>query len=62
MTRFRDISIGTRFDWVSEHLTWNSFYDKCVKISARKYRNDAGRVFVVGSVHARVFNIEEPAK
>jgi hypothetical protein len=36
--KFRDLEIGTTFDFVDDvHPSWNSFYPRCTKVSARGY-------------------------
>lgn len=55
---FRDLSIGTHFDFIDDaHPTWNSFHARCLKISARKYRA-AGVNHTIGSINARVYHVE----
>ena len=59
--QFRDLSIGTTFDWIDdENPTWNSFATRCLKISARKYRA-AGVNYTVGTVDAKVYHVEDRA-
>jgi hypothetical protein len=56
--KFRDLSIGDRFDFVGPDPMLNSFYDRCTKIAPRKYRDDKRNVHTVGSVNAKVYNVE----
>jgi hypothetical protein len=57
--QFRDLSIGTRFDFIDDaNPSWNSFYERCLKISARKYRA-AGVNHTVGSINAKVYHVED---
>lgn len=59
---FKELKIGQVFDWVNpERPHENSFYDRCKKISARKYAGLVnGRVYTVGTVRAKVFNVVTP--
>ena len=57
MAYFRDLAPGDIFDWVSHNASWNSFYQRCEKISVRKYRSEDGTVHRVGSINAVVYHI-----
>jgi hypothetical protein len=57
MTKFRDLPIGETFDFVSPDRMMNSFYKRCTKISARRYRDDTGTMHRVGSINAAVYHI-----
>ena len=61
--KFRDLLIGDTFDFVDDaHLTWNSFYDRCVKVSKRNYESiDKSPVaykgkYQVGSINCEVYH------
>jgi len=62
MTLFKDIPIGdgTTFDFIEPGSRDNSFYDKCYKISARKYisvdiNND--NEYHIGTINCDVYNV-----
>ncbi len=60
MVKFRDLQIGDTFDCVSPDRMMNSFYDRCEKISTRKYRSlVTGYDFEVGSVNVTVYHVNE---
>lgn len=56
--KFSDLAIGAEFDFIDPHnSTFNSFYDRCRKVSARRYVSiHDGAVYSVGSVKAVVFH------
>jgi hypothetical protein len=59
-TRFKELSTGDQFDFVSPDITFNSFFDPCEKISVRKYRSlSTGQEYQVGSIAAKVYNVKE---
>lgn len=51
---FRELAIGQEFDFVGANPT---FYKRCHKISARKYRDEDGDTHTVGSVLCDVYNV-----
>lgn len=56
--KFRDLSIGDEFDFVSGSSVYDSFYDRCVKTGKRTYKSlDTGQAYKVGSVSAFVYNV-----
>ncbi len=62
MTLFRDLSIGDTFDFISPDRTGNSFYARCVKLSARTYIEE--ELFLtpaphhtIGSINASVYHV-----
>ena len=62
MTKFKDISIGTHFDFVGG--LYPSFYDRCVKTSARKYQSlnrpdNFPDGMEVGTVNVQIYNVSE---
>jgi|SRR5216684_2008420 len=59
VTVFKELSVGDTFDFVSPDIGMNSFYRKCRKISAKRYRDDAYIVHSVGSGFARVYHVNE---
>ena len=58
--RFKDLSIGDTFDWISPDTMRNSFFLPCKKISARRYQAiNHGMIYTVGSIHAYVYHCDE---
>ncbi len=57
---FAQLSIGDTFDCIDDaHPTWNSFYDRCEKISTRKYRSvSTGVEYQVGSVNVTIHHVQ----
>lgn len=55
--RFCDIDIGDSFDWIGGE--YPSFFKRCSKISPRKYRDEDGIEYRVGSKFAYVYHIVE---
>jgi hypothetical protein len=58
---FSEMKIGQEFDFVSpDPKVRNSFFDRCVKISPRKYRSlQTGLEMSVGTIRVRVYNVTE---
>ena len=59
---FRQLAIGDTFDFVNmSQPMMNSFYRRCIKISARKYQaiEDPKDVYTVGSISARVYHVRD---
>jgi hypothetical protein len=54
---FKDLAIGTGFDFVSPEPHLNSFYLHCIKISPRRYRDERGMVHRIGTVKAAIYNV-----
>ena len=62
MKKFRDLSIGDRFDWISDsNIGGNSFFRSCQKVSSRCYQDDAGYKYEVGSINAIIGHVLEEA-
>lgn len=60
---FGDLQIGQTFDFIGPDRILNSFYDRCRKVSTRKYVSlETGYEFTVGSLNARVYNVEKGAR
>jgi hypothetical protein len=62
---FSDLAIGDTFDFINmSQPTMNSFYRRCVKISARRYQHieEPKTVYNIGSIPARVYHVEESNK
>lgn len=59
---FKNLSIGDSFDFIND-LTpgYNSFFKRCTKISARKYKDETGTVYQVGSTKTAVYHIQKVA-
>lgn len=57
---FKELAIGQTFDFIPERR-YNSFFDRCERISARKYRSlETGYEYEVWGMTVRVFNPGEP--
>lgn len=59
--RFLDLNVGDTFDFVSPDRTLNSFYERCVKLTARTYTEVEGEGLVihrVGSINAKVYHVK----
>ena len=62
--RFKDIAIGREFDFISPHAQLNSFFHRCIKVSARKYKTVDGAAmhgfdsYRVGSVNVEVYHVQ----
>jgi len=54
--KFRDLKIGDTFDFISPNKLANSFFERCKKISPRRYRANKKK-YQVGSVHAEVYHV-----
>jgi hypothetical protein len=63
--RFRDLSIGDSFDFISGNPLMDSFYGRCTKTSARTYEwpSLCGKVYrvKVGSINALVYHVTAKA-
>ena len=63
MTKFRDLNIGDQFDFIGPDRMLNSFYARCVKLSARTYTEADGenepRPMRVGSINVEVFHVTQ---
>lgn len=67
--KFSELKIGDTFDFISPDFMLNSFYERCVKISARRYqwRNPvkcslSPAEFLtarVSNIHTRVYHVNE---
>ena len=43
--KFRDLEIGDEFDFIDhKHPAFNSFFDRCVKVSPKKYSPREGKL------------------
>jgi len=56
MKTFKEIPIGTRFDFISG-TSFDSFFHSCMKTGPRSYVDSIGRNHKVGSVSAKVYHI-----
>ncbi len=61
MTQFRDIKPGDTFDF--DGGIYPSFYDRCIKTSARKYQTlerpqDFPDGMKVGTINVEIYNVE----
>lgn len=55
--RFKDLSIGGTFDFVSPDTTYNSFFKVCKKVSSRKYIDTDDMEYTIGSYNAEVYHV-----
>lgn len=56
--QFKELQIGQHFDFVGNGMRFNSFFDRCEKISIRKYRSlETGLVFQVGTVNVAIGHV-----
>jgi hypothetical protein len=56
---FRELAIQQTFDFISNNRLYNSFFERCEKISTRKYRSiETGQEYQVGTVKVEVFHVE----
>ena len=53
--RFKDLNNGETFDWNGGE--YPSFFKRCTKISSRKYRDEDGIEYRVGSIYADVYHL-----
>lgn len=62
--KFRELKNGDRFDFINDDKPgFNSYFKRCVKISARKYQaieehNTPGYGHHIGSINADVYHAE----
>ena len=63
MTKFRDLRNGQSFDFIGPDQMLNSYFERCVKVSARCYVAEHGdgrgepSVMQVGSVNVEVYHV-----
>ena len=61
MLKFNQLPIGATFDFISPNTGFNSFFDRCEKISQRKYKSlVSGTEYQVGSVQANTYHPDMP--
>ena len=59
---FKRLSVGDTFDFINDAAPRsNSFFERCTKISARRYRTASGMRSVVGTTSVVVYHVEKPA-
>jgi hypothetical protein len=62
MTTFKELAIGDTFDFISPNRTLNSYFRRCVKLSARTYTpvegEDEPTALRIGSIHAQVYHVK----
>jgi len=58
--KFNDLSIGETFDFIDdENPMYNSFFERCTKVSTRKYLAGNGfPEYTIGSIFADVFHVK----
>jgi len=58
---FGQLKLGQSFDFIAPiepgKLNINSFYLRCVKMSARTYMDEKGTRHAIGSLSAKVYNV-----
>lgn len=58
MPAFKDLPLGTEFDFVRPDCHNTTFFDRCVKVSARQYQSLVSlHTFTVGSIYVDVFHV-----
>ena len=64
--KFRDLSIGDKFDFIGPKPGYNSYFRRCVKLSTRTYTEVEGegepRPMRVGSINVKVFHVVATGK
>ena len=64
MTKFRDLRNGQTFDFISDDHRFNSYFECCVKVSARCYVAEEGdgrgepSVMRVGTINCEVYHVQ----
>ena len=66
--RFKELAVGDTFDFIAP-TGYNSFFVRCTKVSARKYRYENGHpapfnfyVAQVGAVNCEVYHVTKETK
>ena len=55
---FGQLRIGAEFDFINDaQPMYNSFYKRCTKITPRKYADQDGVEYRIGSVSAKVYHV-----
>jgi len=61
--KFKELNIGDTFDFIDyDHPEWNSFFERCTKISARKYDAVTISGLEVGTINVNVFHVTRKKK
>jgi len=56
--QFKDLKIGDTFDFVDDKaIGYNSFFERCTKITARKYKSETDVIYRVGKITCEVFHV-----
>ncbi len=62
MVPFKELSIGDTFDFISPHGP-NSFYDRCRKISHRKYQGiESNLIYTIGNISCIIYHVKRKEK
>jgi|HubBroStandDraft_5_1064220.scaffolds.fasta_scaffold34754_5 hypothetical protein len=61
MTKFRDLQVGETFDFIGPNRMLVSFWKRCTKKSGRLYEDEDGDTHHVGSINAKVYNVNAAA-
>lgn len=55
--KFSSLAIGQEFDFIKPDSIYNSFFERCIKISPRKYEStQSGVEYEIGTVNCIVYN------
>ncbi|RLD84445.1 MAG: hypothetical protein DRJ10_01215 [Bacteroidetes bacterium] len=57
--KFKDLTIGCKFDFISSKSDYNSYYNRCTKISPRKYESDDGYIHIIGTINCEIFHTKK---
>jgi hypothetical protein len=55
--KFREIQVGQTFDFIGPIAMFNSFYKRVIKTSTRKYEDQDGTRYEVGSINCEVHHV-----
>ena len=61
---FKNLECGQEFDFISPNVGYNSFFHRCIKVSARKYKTVDGAAmhgfdsYRVGSINVEVYHVQ----
>jgi hypothetical protein len=62
-TRFRDLRIGDSFDFIGPEARFNSFYERCTKVTTRSYEwfhpeRHTNLRSEVGTINCKVYHVK----
>jgi hypothetical protein len=58
-TQFKDLKIGNSFDFISPDIGYNSFFERCTKVSMFKYVGESGGEYRIGSTTCIVYHVTQ---